>query len=110
MDFGQIPNRFRISGNQEPNEHNSKLILSDIVKHLNIGGIVAIILFGFVMLIAIAVIRDLSGWGSGFGFSVMHWFEVASINPQNKRGFACFLKLLMTAGFIGLLIKIFRGR
>ena len=84
----------------------SKLRLSDI-NWRNVGiFIVLILLFP----IAWAVIGGISGLGSGFGSIVMSWFRDASINPENRRGFEYFLRLLMTAGFIGLLLAFLKRR
>jgi hypothetical protein len=106
----QMPNRFPVPGDQQVRERNSKSILLDIIKNPNIAGIVAIVLVGLLVVIAVAVICDLSGLGSGFGSGVMHWFETATINPANRRGFANFLKLLLSAGLIGLALSFIRGK
>ena len=98
-----IPNRFPVPENQEP-DHQHKppaFRLSD----LNGRGIAVIIVAALVCLIGWAIIKDLSNLGSNFGSAVMSWFRDGSINPENRRGFTFFLRLLFTAGFIWLLLS-----
>ena len=73
---------------------------------------VALRLIGILLLVTIAwiIISGLSGLGSDFGSTAMNWLNSASINPENKREFTNFLRLLLTAGFIGLLIFLFKKR
>ena len=65
---------------------------------------------GLLVTIAWTIISGLSGFGSGFGSTAMNWLNSASINPANKREFSNFLRLLLTAGFIGLLIFLLKKR
>ena len=58
--------------------------------------------------IAWNVITDLSGYGSNIGFNITNWFRDASINPSNKKGFTNFLKLILTLGGIGILLKFLK--
>jgi hypothetical protein len=80
----------------------SGISLADI----NWRGIAVFVLLSILFLVAWTVIREIAGVGSGFGAAVMGWFREASINPEQRAGFTSFLKLLLTAGFIGLLIFI----
>jgi len=99
------PGPFPMPGTQDPNTKKAKSNTFKIID-INVKGI--LITMGVIAgcLIAWVVIRDLSGLGSGFGFSVVNWVSEASIDPDNQRGFASFLRLLLIAGGVGFLLSI----
>lgn len=101
-----IPNRFPVPEDQEP-EHQKK---PSWFSEINAGGIILIVVVIVLCVIAWIMIRDLSMLGGSFGSVVTQWIDRASIDPQNQRGFVSFLKLLLTAGFIAILLIIFRKR
>ena len=105
----QGPNSFQFPNNQQPQPTGSKSGFSEL-NNLNFIGIMILVFVLFLVFVAVAVIRDLAGLGSWFGAMVVDWFESASIDPSNKRGFTNFLVLLLTGGFIGLLLRLFKGR
>jgi len=77
-------------------------LLSDI----NWRGIAVLVLLAILFFVLWTVIRELAGVGGGFGAVVMGWFRDASINPEDRAGFTSFLRLLLIAGFIAVLILI----
>ena len=100
-----IPNQFPPPQGQGLQEKKKTLlaeILSSVALHLILVGLVV-----FIAWIIIAGIGDVGGW---FGSNVMDWFNEASINPKDERGFTYFLRLLLTAGFIGLVITFLRKK
>ena len=100
-----IPNNFPPPQDQELQEEKKSLlaeILPSVVLRLILVALV--VLFGWIM---IAGIGDLGGW---FGSNVMDWVNEASINPKDERGFTYFLRLLLTAGFIGIVITFLRNK
>ena len=77
--------------------------LSDI----NFGGIFLIIFLILLGCIVWIVISELSELGGNLGTTVKSWLDRASIYLWDRRGLTNFLKLLLTAGFIGILLIIF---
>ena len=106
--MNQIPNRFPVPEDQElgPQKRPPGFKLSDI----NWRGVAIIIALILGCVTAWIVIRDLSNIGGGFASVVTQWVKGASINPEDERGFTSFLKLLLTAGFIGSLLIFFRKK
>ena len=94
-----IPNHFPPPEDQGSQEEK-KTLLAEVLSSVALR----LILVGLVLLVAWMIIRGLSGAGGWFGTSVMDWVNEGSINPENERGFTFFLKLLLTTGFIGLVI------
>ena len=78
-------------------------------SELNWPGILVFILLVFVILIASIIIKDLSGIGSNLGAIIMGWWKKASIIP-GRSGFKKFLSLLLTTGFIGGLLYMFKNK
>lgn len=99
----QIPNRFPVDCDQGLKK-KSPLSLSE----LNWPFIIALGLLALVVFIAAIIIRDLSTAGGGLGSMALGWFKGASINPEKKVGFTRFLRLLLTGGFICLLLIVVR--
>jgi hypothetical protein len=108
-DMGQELNGFHFLNNQQPQPNSSRSVLKEF-ENLNFFGIMILVFVLFLVFVAVAVIRDLAGLGSWFGAMVIDWFKAATIDPGNKRGFANFLILLLTAGFIWLLLRLFTGK
>jgi len=80
------------------------------LTEINARGITLIILVIVVCVIAWIIIRDLSILGGSFGSVVTNWIKEASIDPQNVKGFICFLKLLLTGGLIVIFLIFFKKR
>lgn len=89
-------------GLQEEKKTLSAEILSSIALRVFI---IVLILF-----IAWTIIQGISGVGGWFGSNVMDWFNEASINPKDEKGFTYFLRLLLTAGFIGIVLTFLRRK
>ena len=53
-----------------------------------------------------SIIQGLSEMGGNFFSTVMDWFKEPTIIPGNKKGFTSFLKIVLTAAFIGILLII----
>jgi hypothetical protein len=99
----QFPNEFPVRNDQGV-KRKSPVSLAEIRWPFVIG----IVLLIVVVLIAAIVINDLSTAGSGLGSMAVGWFKGASINPADKAGFTRFLRLVLTGGFICLLLIIVR--
>ena len=56
------------------------------------------------------IITGISDVGGGFGSTVIDWVKEASINPENERGFKHFLRLILTTGFVGLVVAFFKRK
>ena len=100
-----IPNNFPPPQNQGLQEEKKTLlaeILPSVVLRLIFAGLVV-----FIAWIGIAEIGDVGGW---FGSNVMDWVNEATINPKDERGFTYFLRLLLTAGFIGLVLSFLKKK
>jgi hypothetical protein len=98
-----IPNQFPPPQGQGLQEEK-KSLLTEILSSV----VLSLILVGLVVLIAWIIIAGISGVGGGLGSTVMDWVNQASINPENERGFTFFLRLLLTAGFIGLVVAFLK--
>lgn len=99
------PNQSPLPQNQGLQEEKKTLlaeILSSIALRLIFAGLVV-----FIAWIGIAEIGDVGGW---FGSNVMDWVNEATINPKDERGFTYFLRLLLTAGFIGLVLAFLKKK
>ena len=101
-----IPNRFPAFENPGRQRKASKSILLDIIKHPNSPAIIAVIFVAILVVVAAIIITGLSDLGGGFGATVTNWFGNATIDPNNRKGFICFLKLGLTAVFIGVLFGV----
>lgn len=100
-----IPNNFQQS-NQEGFQQKPKPLIIEAFPQIIIRlTVVAILCF-----IVWTIIREISGLGSAFSSNIMNWVKHASINPENKKEFTNFLKLLLTGGFIGLLLAFVRKK
>ena len=104
-----IPNQFPPPQGPELQEKKKSMfaeILLSVVLHL--------ILVGLVVFVAWIIIAGISGVGGELGSNIMNWVNQASINPEDKRGFTFLLRLVLTTGFIGLVVaflsKIRRNR
>ena len=100
-----IPNNFPPPQNQGLQEEK-KTLLAEILSSIALR-VFIIVLFLF---IAWTIIQGISGVGGWFGSNVMDWVNEASINPKDERGFTYFLRLLLTAGFIGIVITFLRNK
>jgi len=106
MNFPQnIPNHFPRPDRQAENE-KPKSVLREAAPQI----ILRIIVVALVMVITWIFIRELSGFGSSFGSTVMKWLNEAGINPGNRRSFENFLKLILTTGCIGLALYFFKSK
>jgi len=99
------PNDFQRS-NQEELPQKPKPVIIEALPQIIFGLVVVAIL----CLIVWTIIREISGLGSAFSSTIMSWFKSASINPENKKEFTNFLKLLLTGGFIGFLLAFVRKK
>lgn len=98
-----IPNRFRLEDQDDMlRKKPSGISLSDI----NWRGVAVLIVVILLCLVAWILIRDISQLGGDFGSTVMGWLDRARLNPTDKQGFVNFLRLLLTVGFLGILISI----
>ena len=66
--------------------------------------IASFILIVLVCWIGWIIINGLSELGGGFGSTVMDWFKDPTIIPRDKKGFTSFLRIVLTAAFIGILL------
>lgn len=100
-----IPNEFSEMQSQvvEPQKEPRLFKFSDI----NFGGIFFIILLILLGCIGWIVIGELSELGGNLGTTVKGWLDGASIDLGDRRGLTRFFKLLLTAGFIGILLILF---
>ena len=101
---GSIPDE--IQGPENPNgAKTTTKVRTFRLDEINWGRILFLILLVVIAWVCWTIIQGLSGMGSSFGAIVMEWFRDASINPENKRAFANFLRLVLLAGFFwGILI------
>ena len=95
-----IPNQF--PGQDQEVQEKKKTLFSELFWSVALRLILAVL----VVVIAWIIIAEISGIGGGFGSTIMNWVEQASINPENENGFTFFLRLLLTTGFIGLLVAL----
>ena len=103
-----IPNNF--SNSDEQVSDSKKKIRRINLEDINLKGIAIAILLIVVIWLGWSIIQGLSNVGSGFGSTVMYWLRRASINPDNRQGFTFFLKLLLSASFIGTILLILRKK
>jgi hypothetical protein len=99
------PNNFPPPQGQELQEEK-KTLTAEILSSIALR--VFIILL--TLFIAWTIIQEISGVGGWFGGNVMDWFNEASINPKDEKGFTYFLRLLLTAGFIGIVITFLKNK
>jgi type III secretory pathway component EscU len=100
-----IPNDFQQS-NQEGFQQKPKPVIIEALPQI----IIRLIVVAILCIIVWTIIREISGLGSAFSSNIMSWFKSASINPENKKEFTNFLKLLLTGGFIGFLLNLIRKK
>ena len=76
----------------------------------NWRGILIAILVVVVTIIAIIVISNLSDVAADIAYHINRLFEIATINPNDSRGFAAFMELIFIAIFVGWAINRFRRK
>ena len=99
-----IPNTFPPPNNQGPQPKEPKPWWVKAQPQVLLRGALTVL----AVFIVWTVIRELSGLGSTLGSTMIEWFDRASISPENEREFTNFLKLVLTAGFIALLLSLFK--
>lgn len=107
MDNGIIPDRFPVSEEETEERHSRGRFQLRDINWIGIGLLLVLMLL---FLIIWFLIREISGVGSGLGSAIMGWFRRGSINPEDTIGFTYFLRLLLSAGFIGLFIAFLRRK
>jgi len=99
------PNNFPPPQDQGLQEEK-KSLLAEILSSIALRVFIIVL----ILFIAWIIIEGISGVGGWFGSNVMDWFNEASINPKDERGFTYFLRLLLTTGFIGIVITFLRNK
>lgn len=103
------PNRVPV----EPLEQEQNLVnkrTHDISDFNWLSIIVIITVFIIIGIIAKVVITDGSTFISDIAHCFANIFDRSTLNPYDKNGFTSFVQLLLTAGFIGILLYFFRRK
>ena len=84
-------------GKQKISDHD----ISDFLWPRIIGIIVLILLIGIV---AWVFISDGGKFVAGIVAHVTEWFDQSTIDPHDRKGFTSFVRLILTAAFIALVL------
>ena len=110
MEQPQIPpNKIPVPPqDQDQNDGKARTFEFSDFNWLRIIGLIGLmIIIGIIVKI---IITDGSMFISGIANSFAHIFERSTLNPFDKTGFANFIKLLLSAGFIGLALYFLKRK
>ena len=91
------------TGSQDSRTHD----VSDFRWPRIIGFSIVLILVGYIGWI---VISDGGAFISKLATHVTDLFDRSTINPRDSRGFTSFVRLLLIAGFVSLVLYVFRKK
>ena len=110
MEQPQIPpNKMPVQPqDQDNNDGKPRTFEISDFNWLRIFGLIGLIII--IGIIAKIAITDGSMFISGIANSFANIFERSTLNPFDKSGFENFMKLLLTAGFIGLALYFLKRK